>query len=157
MFTLTVFQILLSKGRSVLWPTHWSTRTESLKVSVKNQKYIPNLFKLLEKWLTYRMSRFWMVFKHFWYCWTLSVPQKLKNSIFEMPINTQNLNINNLRTLNPKFIKLHTIRKPVEWFLKNSLTKTMFTLIIFEILLSQERSVLLLVKLSTGSKALKFQ
>ena len=50
---------------------------------------------------------------------TLSVPEKLKNSIFEMPIITQTLNINNLRTKSAKSINLHTIRKLVEYSLKN--------------------------------------
>ena len=50
---------------------------------------------------------------------TLSVEEKLKNSIFEMPIITQTLNINNLRTKSAKSIKLHTIRKLVEYSLEN--------------------------------------
>ena len=50
---------------------------------------------------------------------TLSVPEKLKNLIFEMPIITQTLNINNLRTTSAKSINLHTIRKLVEYSLKN--------------------------------------
>ena len=49
---------------------------------------------------------------------TLSVPEKLKNSIFEMPKFTQTLNINNLRTTCAKSINLHTIRKLVEYSLK---------------------------------------
>ena len=50
---------------------------------------------------------------------TLSVQEKLKNSIFEMPIITQTLNINNLRTKSAKSINLHTIRKLVEYSLKD--------------------------------------
>ena len=49
---------------------------------------------------------------------TLSVPEKLKNSIFEMPIIAQTLNINNLRTASAKSINLHTIRKLTEYSLK---------------------------------------
>ena len=66
---------------------------------------------------------------------TLSVPEKLKNSIFEMPIIAQTLNINNLRTVSAKSINLHTIRKLTEYSLKIVLT-------VFEILLSEGRSVL---------------
>ena len=66
---------------------------------------------------------------------TLSVPEKLKNSIFEMPIIAQTLNINNLRTSSAKSINLHTIRKLTEYSLKIVLT-------VFEILLSEGRSVL---------------
>ena len=65
---------------------------------------------------------------------TLSVPEKLKNSIFEMPIIAQTLN-NNLRTASAKSINLHTIRKLTEYSLKIVLT-------VFEILLSEGRSVL---------------
>ena len=47
-----------------------------------------------------------MVFKFFEFCLTLSVPQKLKNSIFEIPIITKTLNINNLRATKAKSINL---------------------------------------------------
>ena len=50
---------------------------------------------------------------------TLSVTEKLKNSILEMPIITQTLNINNLRTTSATSINLHIIRKLVEYSLKN--------------------------------------
>ena len=50
---------------------------------------------------------------------TLSAPEKLKNSIFEMPIITQTLNISNLRTTSAKSINQHTIRKLFEYSLKN--------------------------------------
>ena len=66
---------------------------------------------------------------------TLSEPEKLKNSIFEMPIIAQTLNINNLRTASAKSINLHTSRKLTEYSLKIVLT-------VFEILLSEGRSVL---------------
>ena len=49
---------------------------------------------------------------------TFSVPGKLKNSILKMPIITQTLNINNLRTTSAKSINLHTIRKLIEYSLK---------------------------------------
>ena len=78
-----------------------------------------------------------MVFNFFWFCLTLSVTEKLKNSISEMPIITQTLNINNVRTTIAKSINLHTIRKFAEYSLKNVLAKAMFTLTVFEILLSE--------------------
>ena len=62
MFTLTVFEILLSQGRSVLWPTQQVIGSKRVKVSVKNQKNIRNLLKLLEQWLIYKLWGFWMVF-----------------------------------------------------------------------------------------------
>ena len=142
MFTLTVFEILQSEVRSVLSPTQQGTGSERVKLPVKNQKNIRNLFKVLEKWLIYKLRRFWMVCNFFWFCVTLSVPQKIKNSIFEMPIILQTLNINNLRTTSAKSINLHTIRKLVEYSLKKRAAKSMFTLISFEILLSEVRSLL---------------
>ena len=83
---------------------------------------------------------------------TLSLLEKLKISIFEMPIITQTLNINNLRTTSGKSINLHTIRKLVEYSLKNVAAKAMFTLSVFEILLSEGRSVLSPAQRSTGSE-----
>ena len=123
MFNLTIFEILLSAVSLVLSPTQWGTGSERVTVLVKNQKNIRNLFKLLEKWLTYKLRRFWVVFKFFWFCLTLSVPEKLKNSIFEMPIIPQILNTNNLRNTSAKSINLHTIRKLIECSLRNVFSK----------------------------------
>ena len=123
-----------------------------LNVSVKNQKNIWILLKLLERWLTYRLKRFWMVFKFFQFCLTLSVPEKLKNLVFETPIIPQNLYINNLRITSAKFINLHTIRKLTKYFLKNFHVKAMFTLTVFKILLVKCKSVLSPVKRCTGSE-----
>ena len=57
-------------------------------------------------------------FRQFFLCdkynLTLSLPEKLKNWIFEMPIIPQTLNINNSRTTRAKSINLHTIRKLIE-------------------------------------------
>ena len=123
MFNLTIFEILLSAVSLVLSPTQRGTGSERVTVLVKNQKNIRNLFKLLEKWLTYKLRRFWVVFKFFWFCLTLSVPEKLKNSIFEMPIIPQILNTNNLRNTSAKSINLLTIRKLIECSLKNVFSK----------------------------------
>ena len=51
-----------------------------------------------------------MVFKFVLFCLTLSVLEKLKNSIFEVPIIAQTLNINNFRTTSANSINLHIIR-----------------------------------------------
>ena len=123
MFNLTIFEILLSAVSLVLSPTQRGTGSERVTVLVKNQKNIRNLFKLLEKWLTYKLRMFWVVFKFFWFCLTLSVPEKLKNSIFEMPIIPQILNTNNLRNTSAKSINLLTIRKLIECSLKNVFSK----------------------------------
>ena len=48
-FTLTAFEILLFEGRSVVSPAQRVTWSERVKVSVKNQKNIWILLKLLEK------------------------------------------------------------------------------------------------------------
>ena len=123
MFNLTIFEILLSAVSLVLSPTQRGAGSERVTVLVKNQKNIQNLFKLLEKWLTYKLRRFCVVFKFFWFCLTLSVPEKLKNSIFEMPIIPQTLNTNNLRNTSAKSINLHTIRKLIECSLKKVFSK----------------------------------
>ena len=69
-----------------------------------------------------------------------------------MPIITQTLNINNLRTTSAKSINLRTITKLVEYSLKNVAAKAMFTLTVFEILLSEGRSVLSSAQRGTGSE-----
>ena len=60
-FSLTVFEILLSEGRSVLSPDQREQGAKGL--FVKNQKNIGNLLKLLEKQFTYNVRRFLMLFK----------------------------------------------------------------------------------------------
>ena len=118
-FSLTILEMLLSAGRSVLRPSQPGRASKGITVSVKNQENSGNLLKLLEKWFTYNLTRFWMVFNNFWFCLILSATEKLKNSIFEMPIIIQTLNFNNLRTTNVKSINLHTIRKLMECSLKS--------------------------------------
>ena len=95
-----------------------------------------------------------MVFKFFWF-WTLSVPEKLKNSIFEMRIITQTLNIKNLRTTSVKSIILNTNRNVIEYSLKSFLEKAIFILTFLETLLSKVRSVLRPSQRGTGSKRVK--
>ena len=127
MFTLTVLKILLSEGRSVLSPAQRGAGNERAKVSLKNQKNIRTLLILPEKCLTYKLRRLWMVLNFFWFFLTLSVPEKLKNSIFEMPVVPQTLNINNITTTSAKYINLHTIRKLIEYSFKKVLVKATFT------------------------------
>ena len=83
---------------------------------------------------------------------TLSVPEKWKNSIFEIPIIPTSLNINNWITTSAKSINLHIIRKLIEYFLKNICVKAMFTLTVFEILLFKGRSLLTPAQRGTRSK-----
>ena len=86
---------------------------------------------------------------------TLSVTEKLKNSIFEISIIAQTLNINNLRTTCANSINPHTIRKLIEYSLKKVLVKTMFTHTSFKILLSEGRSVLSSAQRGKGSERVK--
>ena len=67
-FTSTVFEILVSEGRSVLSPTQQGTGSERVKVSMKSPKNIRNLLKLLEKWFTYEPRRLSMAFNFFLFC-----------------------------------------------------------------------------------------
>ena len=76
----------------------------------------------------------------------------MKIWIFEMPIITQTLNINNLRSTSAKSINLHTIRKLADYSFKNVAAKAMFTLTVFEILLSEVRPVLSPAQRGTGSE-----
>ena len=46
---------------------------------------------------------------------TLSIPEKFKNSIFEIPIIPQTLNINNWRTASANSINLDIIRKLIDF------------------------------------------
>ena len=101
-FIFTVLEMLLSKDRSVVSPIQWRTVSKRIKVSLKNQKNIWNLLILLGKSFTYGFKRFW-----------------LRNSIFEMPIIIKDLNINHLRNTSAKSLSLHSIRKFVEYSLKD--------------------------------------
>ena len=80
---------------------------------------------------------------------TFSAPEKLKNSIFEIPITPETLNISNQRTTSTKSINLDIIRKLIEYSLKNVFVKAMFTLTVFEIQLFEGRSVRLKEKVKT--------
>ena len=82
----------------------------------------------------------------------LYINSNSSNSIFEMPIIPQTLNINNLRTTSAKSINLHTIGKLIEYSLNNASIKAMFSPTVFEILLSKCRSVLSPAQQVTGSE-----
>ena len=112
MFALTVFEILLFEGKSVLSPAQRETGSEGVKVS-------------------------------------------LKNSIFEMPINPQTLNINNLRTTNGKSINLHTIRELIEYSLKMFCKGNVYSYV-FEIRLSEHRPVLSPAQRGAGNERVKY-
>ena len=116
--TVSFFEILQSKRGSVLSPVQWGTGSERVKVSVRIQKNDWKFCNLLGKCLAYKIKRFWHVIKFFWFCLTLSVLEKFKSSIFELPVISQTLNINKLRTASAKSLNLHTIRKLIECLLK---------------------------------------
>ena len=56
-----------------------------------------------------------MVLKIFWFCFNPSIPEKLKNLIFEIPIIPQTLIINNYRSASAKSISSDVIRKHIEY------------------------------------------
>ena len=72
-----------------------------------------------------------------------------------MPIIPQTLNINNSRTARAESINLHTIRKLIEYSLENLPLKAMFTRTVFQILMSEGRSVLSPSKRGTGRESVK--
>ena len=157
MFSPTIFEILLSEGKSIISPAQRDTGSKRVNVSVKNQSNIGNLLKFLERWLTYKLRRLWIVFKYFSFCLALTVPEKLKNSFFEIPIIPESSNMNSLRTTSTKSTNLHTITKLVEYSLENFVVKTMFTLTVFEILLFEGRSVLSPAQRGTKSKRVELK
>ena len=65
-FTLTVFEILLFEGRSVLALAQWRTGSKRNKIPVKNQNKIQRFLNCLKSiW-----QRFGMVFNIFDFVWT---------------------------------------------------------------------------------------
>ena len=69
-----------------------------------------------------------------------------------MAIIPQTLNVDNLRTTNAKSINLHVIKKFIKYSFKNVPVKAIFTLTIFEMLLFEDRLVLLPTQRGTGSE-----
>ena len=61
----------------------------------------------------------WNIFSTFYFCLTFSVAEKFSNSIFKMPMIPQTSNINNFRKTSAKLMKLDTIRKLIQYSLKN--------------------------------------
>ena len=97
-----------------------------------------------------------MVFNDFWFCLTISVLEKWRNLIFEMPIILQILDINNLRTKSAKSINLHIIRKLIKYCLKSiCVVKIMFPFTVFKILLFEDWLVLLPTQWDTQNKGVK--
>ena len=109
--------------------------------------------KLLEKRLTNKLRKFRMVFKFFWFCLTLLVQKKFKNSIFEITIIPQTLNVNNLRTTIAKFINLVIFTELIKY---SGSVRVMFTLTVFQILLLEGRLVFAPAQRDTGSERVKF-
>ena len=86
---------------------------------------------------------------------TLSLREKLKKSILEIPIIPQTLNINSQRTRIAKFINLKIVRKLIEYSLKNVSVKTRLTLTVLEILLFESRLTVRPAQRGPGSKRIK--
>ena len=139
-FTLTVFEILLFEGRLALWSARRVPMKE-LNFHWKDKKSVPLLLELLR--------RFWVVFRLFWFCLSLSVLEKLKSSIFEILINPQTLNINNSSTTSAKSINVDIVRKLIEYSSKNTPSKAMLTWALFEILLWSQ---IVIMTRTTGSR-----
>ena len=83
---------------------------------------------------------------------SFSIPKKLKKLIFKISIIQQNLDINNLRNTSSKYVDIKTTRKLIEYYLKSVGIKAMFTITVFEILLLQNRSILLSTQWATASE-----
>ena len=92
---------------SVIWRAQWSTSSERVNVSVKNQRIF---MKLPQSWLTYNIRRFWIVFK-FLILFNRFSTRKVEKLDFWHPIIPKALNINNLRKTSTKSIKYNTLRE----------------------------------------------
>ena len=86
----------------------------------------------------------------------LSVPEKLENSISEIPIIPQILNIKNYKTTSVKSMNLDIIRQLKEYPLKIVFVKAMFTLTIFNIILFEGRSILWPAQRVTGNERVNY-
>ena len=82
------------------------------KYSTSMLQFYSHLFPLI-KYLKFKISLEACFFFKYELLLTLSVPEKLKNSIFEVPIITQSLKTNNLRTTSAKSMNQNAIRKLV--------------------------------------------
>ena len=113
------------------------------------------MFKLSEKGLDDKLARYWVAINFFGLFLNLLVPEKLKTSIFEIPISQQLLNINNLRTTSARSLNLHTIRKLIEYSFQN-MVKEMVAYTFFKILLTECRSIFWPAEEGTESERAKF-
>ena len=148
-----IFKVLMSEGISVLSPSQQGAGNQMVQVSVKKQKNIWNLFKLIGKRLTYKPLS--MVCKFFNFFLSLSLPENLKNSIFEMTIILQIITITSSTTTRAKSINLNTFRERNEYTSSKSWPKALFTPPVFEVWVCEGRSVLSPGQLGAGIEMVK--
>ena len=101
------------------------TWSERVKISVKNQKNAWLLLKLLGKWLSYKLRRFWMIFDFFF---PFNPFVKLEKYDFCDSNNS---------TQCAKSISQDITKKLIEYSFKKVLVKAMFSLTVFEICCSK--------------------
>ena len=89
-------------------------------------------------------------------CLTRLLLEKLKNSIFEIPIIPQALNINNYGIASESLSTWISLEILSNTLLKNLWSKTMFTITAFEKLLLEVRLLLSPAQWGTGSEKVKF-
>ena len=97
-----------------------------------------------------------MALEIFWFCLTLSLVEKLKNSKFELPKIPQTLNFNNNRKKCGNYISLSINRNFYEYSSKNGILRTIFTLTVYKVLFFESRLVLGAVQQIPGSKMFGF-
>ena len=106
--------------------------SEGLKFQWKYQKNIRIFLEVLERWLTYKLTKeFSMLFKLFYILFNPFTTGNRKNRIIEMWIVPQTLIINNVRTTSTKSINLHTNRKFIKYSLENVSVKRQCLLLHF--------------------------
>ena len=112
------------------------SRQESFILTDKNMQ--PELSNIYNTRWNISKIRLW----NFLIFLTISVPEKLKKLVFEIPIIPQTLNINNQRTTSSKAINLDIVRNLIEYSFKKVLLKARYNCTVFEILLFEGRLVL---------------
>ena len=156
-------EILLFQSRLVLWFEQWVTGRERVKLSVKNQRKVRLLLKLVKKWLSCRLRMFSMVFLFFFFFLILLNPfspgiiEKIDICDFN---NCTNFKHKTWRAIGAKSINLDIIRKLIKQPLRNTYTKAVFTITTLLILLFKGRLVVWFTDLhreSEEAKGLHFQ
>ena len=118
-------EISLFQSRLVLWFEQWVTGRQRVKFSVKNQRKVRLLLKLVKKLLSYRLRMFSMVFNFFFFLILLNpfnpgVIERIDICDFN---NSTNFKHKTWRAIGAKSINLDIIRKLIKQPLRNTIPR----------------------------------